>query len=188
MASKRRRRLEHRGRPRQAKARRRETTRAGRSSAPDKGTPQLRHRKRQATGGREDLEATPIATLFGYGLIDATQHDTLARIGEGLRRLAQSLGPKTDSVTGLWQALTGAATSAQGRVPDAVRPGADHARHVVARLTRKLNGSYTLVMELAANRAPSLVMHALEGRLTAADHGDLALLRSNLDRVAGRGR
>jgi hypothetical protein len=181
----RRRRLDRRGRPRPAKAKRRQTTVSGRQSELDKGTAQLRRKKRLTTT-REDLEISPIAALFGRGLLDATQHDTLARIAEGLRQLARNLGPKTDGVAGLWQALTGAATSAQGRVPDAVRFGADHARYVVTRLLRRLDGSRELVLRLSENRPTPLVIRALESRLTRADEIDLDRLRHDLDRVAGR--
>lgn len=143
-------RLERRGRPRKIGAKRRQTTRAGREGEPDRGTAQLRRKKRRATT-REDLELTSVAVLFGRGLIDATQHDTLALIAGSLRRLAQNLGPKPDAVAGLWSALTGAATGSQGRVPDAARSGADHARLVVSRLLRRLNGSRELVLDLAEN-------------------------------------
>lgn len=187
MASKRRRRLERRGRPRQAKARRRETTAAGRQGEPDKGTSELRRRKRLATT-REDLEISPVAVLFGHGLIDAQQYDTLDQIADWLRRLARNLGPKTNAVAGLWAALIGAATSAQGSVPVAVGPAADHSRYVLGRLLRRLDGSRGLVLELAENRTPPLVIRALENRLTRADEIALDRLRYGLDRVAGRRR
>jgi hypothetical protein len=96
-----RRQLARRGRPRKIGAKRRATTVAGRSSEPDKGTRELRRRKRRATT-REDLEISPIAVLFGRGLLDSTQYDTLALVADWLRRLAWNLGPKTHAVAGLW--------------------------------------------------------------------------------------
>jgi hypothetical protein len=144
----------------------------------------LRRRKRRATT-REDLEISPVAVLFGRGLLDATQYDTPGQVAEWLRRLAHNLGPRSDSVGGLWAALTGAAISAQGSVPVAVGPAANHARYVLGRMLRRLDGSRDLVLQLAEDMIPPLVVHALEDRLTAADHGDLALSRRSLDRVAG---
>jgi len=104
-------RLERRGRPHQAKAKRRQTTPAGLQGEPDQGTAQLRRRKRRATT-REDLEISPVAVLFGRGLLDATQYDTPGQVAEWLRRLAHNLGPRSDSVGGFWAALTGAAIRA----------------------------------------------------------------------------
>jgi len=187
MASKRPRRLDRRGRPRQAKAKRRETTRAGRQGEPDKGTSQLRRKKRQATT-QENLELSPIAVLFGHGLIDAKQYDTLGQIVDWLRRLARNFGPKPDAVAGLWAALTGAASSAHGIVPASVGPAADQSRCVLGRLLRRLNGSRELVLDLAENRPIRLVMRVLEDRLTRADEIALDQLRHDLDRVAGRRR
>jgi hypothetical protein len=72
----RRRRLERRGRPRQAKAKRRQTTVAGRQVEADKGTAQLRRKKRRATG-HEDLELDGAAVLFASGHLDREQYDAL---------------------------------------------------------------------------------------------------------------
>jgi hypothetical protein len=185
MTRSRRRRLERRGRPRKAAAKRRETTAAARRGEPDRGTAQLRRRKRQATT-REDLEVSPIAVLFGRGLIDATQYDTLGQVADWLRRLARNLGPKSDAVAGLWAALTGAAISAQGNVPVAVGPAADHSRYMLRRMLRRLDGSRELVLQLAESRPAPLVIRALEGRITRADEIALDRLRHDLDRVAGR--
>jgi hypothetical protein len=181
----RRRRLDKRGRPRQARAKRRETTAAGRQSEPDKGTRELRRKKRRATT-REDLEVTPIAALFGHGLLDATQQNTLAQIADWMRQLARNLGPKPEAVAGFWGALTGAAISAQGSVPASVGPGADYARYVLRRMLRRLDGSRELVLQLAANRPVPLVMRAIENRLGRANEIALDLLRRDLDRVARR--
>lgn len=185
MTSKRRRRLDRRGRPRQAKAKRRETTRTGRQGEPDRGTAQLRRKKRLATT-REDLEISPIAALFRHGLIDAAQYDALASVADWLLRLAHNLGPKSDGVAGLWAALTGAAVRSPGSVPVSVGPASDHAWYVLGRLLRRLDGSRDLVLQLAENRMPPLVIRVLESRLTRADKIVLERLRRGLDRVAGR--
>ena len=150
------------------------------------GTSELRARKRLATT-REDLEISPIEALFGRGLIDHNQYDTLSAVAEWLRRLAHNLGPKSDGVAGLWQALTGAATRSPGSVPVSVGPAADHARYVLGRMLRRLDGSRELVVALAENRPAPLVLHAVQSRLTAADEAELDRLRAGLDRVAGRG-
>jgi hypothetical protein len=62
----RRRRFERRGRPRLANAKRRQTTVAGRRGVPviDRGTNELRSRKRRLTT-REDLEVNAVGILYG---------------------------------------------------------------------------------------------------------------------------
>jgi hypothetical protein len=86
-----RRRRDRRGRPRQANARRRATTLAGRAAPPDEGTPQLRRRKIRATS-RPDLEIDSIGVLFGRGHLDAQQYDALGLISAWLRRAALAWG------------------------------------------------------------------------------------------------
>ena len=72
-------RRDRRGRPRQAQAKRRQTTVAGRRGEPDTGTAELR--RRRATG-REDLELTGGAVLFAHDHLDRQQYDTLAGCGK----------------------------------------------------------------------------------------------------------
>lgn len=96
------------------------------------------------------------------------------------------LGPKSDGVAGLWQALTGAAIRSPGSMPVAVGPVADHARYVLGRMLRRLDGSRDLILQLAEGRIPPLVIRAIENRLTRADAIALDRLRHGLDRVAGR--
>jgi hypothetical protein len=106
----RRRRLERRGRPRKADARRRQTTVAGRAPPPDLGSPELVGRKRAVTG-RTDLEINSAAVLYGHDHLDRAQYDTLGRITELLQRVARAWGGRDGNVTGLWEAITGALTS-----------------------------------------------------------------------------
>jgi hypothetical protein len=61
-------------------------------------------------------------------------------------------------------------------VPD----GADAARF---RWRGRLNGSRELVTDLAERRMPPLVLHVLDGALTARDQAALAALRDGLDRM-----
>jgi hypothetical protein len=82
--------------------------------------------------------------------------------------------------------LTGAAISAHGNVPGSVGPAADRARYVLGKMLRRLDGSRDLILRLAENRPPPLVIWALESRLTRADEIALDRLRDDLDRVAGR--
>jgi hypothetical protein len=87
----RRRRLERRGRPKKANARRRATTVAGRRAPDDLGTNELRAKKRAVTR-YENLEINPSAALFGHGAIDAMQFETLALLSLWLRTLARAWG------------------------------------------------------------------------------------------------
>jgi hypothetical protein len=181
----RRRRLERRGRPRKADARRRATTVAGRAPPPDLGTDQLRIRKRAATS-REDLEINGAAVLFGHDLLDRAQYDTLGRITELLQRVARAWGGRDGNVKGLWEAITGALTST-GFAPNPVDDGgyslADGARRRLEQVCRRLDGSRELVIELAEGKAPEIVVHVLERRLTVADAVTLERLRQGLDDI-----
>jgi hypothetical protein len=80
-----------RGRPKLANAKRRATTVRGRMPDPDTGSAALRARKRHVTG-REDLELTAVSVLFGHGLIDRPQHDSLAEITLWLETMARAWG------------------------------------------------------------------------------------------------
>jgi len=62
----------HGGRKHNPNARRHQTTRAGRRSERDLGTPPLREKKR-ATTGREDVAMTPAGVLYGHGHLDSAQ-------------------------------------------------------------------------------------------------------------------
>ena len=108
-----------RGRPRRANAKRRQTTVAGRRGEADTGTEELRRRKRRVTG-REDLELTGAAVLFGHDLLDRQQFDTLGLITGLLQRLAVGWGG-TGGVSGLWLSITGALV----RTGYAPMPGTD---------------------------------------------------------------
>jgi hypothetical protein len=180
------RRRDRRGRPRQANARRRATTVAGRAPPPDLGTALLRARKRAATG-REDLEINSAAVLFGHDHLDRAQYDTLGRITELLQRATRAWGGRDGNVTGLWEAITGALTST-GFVPNPpVGEGgwslADGARRRLEQVCRRLDGSRALVIELAEGRIPEIVVHVIERRLTVADAAALERLRQGLDDI-----
>ena len=178
-----------RGRPYNPHARRHKTTRRGRRGLPelvDPGSPQLRRKKRRATG-REDLELTGAAVLFGHGLLDELQHDMLAQVTLWLQCLARSLGPHSFGVDGLWTAIAGAGIGTTSvTTPVAVGEGAAHARYVLDKMLRRLDGSRDLVVELAEGRVPDIVVRVIEHRLTPADNVVLDQLRAGLDRLSGR--
>jgi hypothetical protein len=182
------RRRDRRGRPRQAQARRRATTVAGRAAPPDEGTPQLRRRKIQATS-RPDLEIDSVGVLFGRGHLDAHQYDALGLISTWLRRAARAWGGKDGSCEGLWHAITGALVST-GFAPVPASGGnfglGDQARRALQRACRTLDGSRRLIIGLAEGGAPPLVLHVLEGKVTPADKIELDRLRFGLDALAGR--
>jgi hypothetical protein len=179
-----------RGRPRKLHgAKRRQSTREGRRTGydpVDTGSPLLRRHKRRLTGD-ETIELSAAGILLGHGCIDRVQYDTLGNITLWLQRLARSLGPHGIGVDGLWASITGALVAIPGVVvPSAVGEGADHARYVLGRTLRQLDGSRDLVVALAENRTPDIVVRAVENRLTAADEAALDRLRAGLDVIGGR--
>jgi hypothetical protein len=63
--------------------------------------------------------------------------------------------------------------------------GDQGARHTLERTLRRLDGSRGLVLELAAEGSPPLiVVRAAEGRLTRRDAVQLELLRKGLDGIS----
>src|SRR5215831_15260777 len=171
-------------RPYNPNARRHRTDRAGRRGEVDRGSEQLRSNKRLLTS-REDLPLDPAGVLLGQELIDHQQYSTLSLITEWLQRQARAWGGKDGSVHGLWNTILAAltpTTSAPGYVP----PGADNARCRLARALQRLDGSRTLVTEIAEGRIPPLIVRAVERCLTKEDEADLDRLRQGLDRLTGR--
>jgi hypothetical protein len=63
---------------------------------------------------------------------------------------------------------------------------ADAARRRLARALSQLDGSRRLVIDLAENRVPDLVVHVINRKLTGEDEAELAKLRLGLDRIGGR--
>jgi hypothetical protein len=176
----------HRGAPRKADAKRRRTTVLGRAPEVDRGTVQLRSRKRRIAAGREDLEINGASVLFAYDHLDRQQFDTLGTITLLLQRAARAWGGRDGSLNGLWSALLAAASS-QGFVPIPVGDSgfslADQARRRLERLCRKLNGSRDLVITLAEGRTPDIIVRVLDRTLTAADTEALERLRRGLDDI-----
>jgi hypothetical protein len=186
-----RRRIDRRGRPRKAGARRRATTLAGRAPPLDLGTDELRRRKRHIAAGREDLELNGAGVLLAYEHLNRQKFDTLGTITQMLQRVARAWGGRDGNVTGLWMAIT-SALIATGYAPTPVGDGgfglADGARRRLQRVCRSLDGSRALVIELAEGKVPELVLHVLDHALTRADTAALERLRQSLDDIAGERR
>jgi hypothetical protein len=49
-----------------------------------------------------------------------------------------------------------------------------------------MRGSRALIVALAENQVPPLVLHVLEGQITPADEAELVRLRLGLDHLAAR--
>jgi hypothetical protein len=95
--------------------------------------------------------------------------------------IARAWGGSQGSVAGLWGGIL--ATLSRGRTVGVVPDGADAARLRLAKALGRLNGSRALVIALAEGRVPPLVVHVLDGALTARDQDELARLRDGLDRM-----
>jgi hypothetical protein len=86
------------------------------------------------------------------------------------------------SVAGLWAAVLGAATGGRRAVPAILGDAGARAR--LARICARLDGSRTLVLQLAAeNRTPAVVARAATHRLTPGDQAQLERLRTGLDSI-----
>lgn len=94
----------HRGRPRQAEARRRATTRAGRAPKPDLGTLELRL-LRQRLNGRIDLPADPLVALLARDLIDLPQYSAARRYAYLVARARHGWGLSDGSVADLYRRM-----------------------------------------------------------------------------------
>jgi hypothetical protein len=175
-----------RGRPSQANARRRATTLAGRRAPDDTGTSELRARKMRATT-RDNLEISGAGVLLGRDLIDLEQYNVLTTITLWIERLMRGWAG-LGGVTGLWYSITGAAVPTAFFRPtnDPASGLADGARRQLERALRRLDGSRDLVVALADNRVPPLVLRVLDGKLNRADKVELERVRLGLDHIAGR--
>jgi hypothetical protein len=94
----------HRGRPRQAEARRRATTRAGRAPKPDLGTAELRL-LRQRLNGRIDLPADPLGALLARQLIELPQYSAARRYAYLVARARAGWGLSEGSVADLYRRM-----------------------------------------------------------------------------------
>jgi hypothetical protein len=179
-------RRDKRGTPRNALAKRRQTTLAGRRAPDDLGTSELRRAKIRATT-RSDIEINGGGVLYGRGHLDAQQFDTLATVVLWLQRLQRGWAG-AGGCHALWLTILGAAVpTGFVRPENAIASGlADNARRQLVRALRQLDGSRSLVVSLAEGQAPPIVLRAFEDRLTTPDKIELERLRFGLDALAGR--
>jgi hypothetical protein len=185
------RRKAHRGAPRKADAKRRRTTVLGRTPEVDRGTAQLRSRKRRIAAGREDLEINGASVLFAYDHLDRQQFDTLGTVTELLQRMARAWGGRDGSLNGLWSAILAASSSASfvpAPVADGKSSPSDSARGRLERLCRRLDGSRDLVIKLASGAVPQIILRVLNHALTQEDAAALEHLRQGLDAIHGAPR
>jgi hypothetical protein len=96
--------LGHRGRPRKANARRRQTTKAGRSPPPDFGTSQLRKHK-LVLAGSVIAEADCLSVLYGRKLIDEAAFRARRRYAFLTALARRGWGLQEGSVNDLWRRL-----------------------------------------------------------------------------------
>jgi hypothetical protein len=95
-----------RGRPKQAQARRRATTRNGRQAPPDHGTPELLALRRTLNVGRIDLPTDSLAALFSRGFVSQEAYNA-GRVFAALTRIVRcGLGLHDASVERLWRMVT----------------------------------------------------------------------------------
>src|SRR4051794_34681843 len=127
------------GRKHDPNARRHATTRRGRRGEDDRdyGSAWLRAKKLRTTS-RDDIELTAAGVLFGRGLIDRYQYDTLGQISRLLQQISRSFG-RDASPAGLWAALLAAGS----RTPPGALAivGDQGARRALERTLRRLDGS-----------------------------------------------
>ena len=170
-------------------ARRRHTTRAGRRGAflpPDRGSSQLRAKKRRITGS-EAVELTAAGILFGHGYLDNAQYSALGYVTHLLQKIARGFG-RGASPAGVWSAIVAAASRTTPGMPDIA--GDFGARRALEHTLRRLDGSRDLVLELASEGAlPPICVRAAERSLTPRDLVRIELLKKALDGISlPRGR
>jgi hypothetical protein len=130
-------RRDRRGRPRNALAKRRQTTLAGRRGEPviDHGTEELQRQRRLATT-RADLPNDLLGVLYGRGLLEGPQYAAGRDLGELVRLVRLGYGLTEASPAGAWRNILTAAHA--GQLVDHAYAGAERARRVLARLRREL--------------------------------------------------
>jgi hypothetical protein len=172
----RRRRLERRGRPRKANAKRRQTTTAGRRAPDDHGSPELAARKRRvANGSAEPVELRDVSgILCAHHLIEAEELATLRLLAQWLRALALAHHIGQAPPGGLWSALTSGAGFTGWFVPPAGSArGADRAAFRLAELFQHF-------AELRALDQLALVLRVALAEGYPADQEALAELRAGV--------
>jgi hypothetical protein len=130
----------HRGRPRQAQARRRATTRVGRAPPPDLGTKEVR-RLRQILNGRIDLPADPLAVLYSRELIGEASYAAGRRFGALIAISRRGWNLQEASVNDLWRRMVAGTSGGVGiPVTSSSNPADDSIPSSVDQLRRRLEG------------------------------------------------
>jgi hypothetical protein len=146
-----------RGRPREANARRRATTLAGRRPLVDFGSPELVARKRAVSNGSAAaVELIDYADILAVNdLLDREELVALRLVARWLVQLRRALNLPTASPHGLWAALASGQRAGQWAPPATV--GGDRALLKLTELhllfTRQLE-VLGLIVRLAAGEAP----------------------------------
>jgi hypothetical protein len=160
-----------RGRPSNPKARRHQTTRAGRRGEFDEGTRELRRQRRRATG-TPDLPADALGVLLGHGVITLAEYHAGRDVAELLEVARRALGLSNGGVHSVWLAILAGGRIGAGRSAASV----EWALRILNRLNAKIGDPL----------AAALVFAVAEGRLplTLGVPSGVARLREGLDRVA----
>jgi hypothetical protein len=146
-------RRERRGRPRNANAKPRPTTLAGREPAPDYGTAELRRHRLAATGSI-DLPADVLGALHGRGILDREEYATGLEFAALVALVRRALGLNEASAAGTWRNIL-SATPGGHAVLNAHYPGAERARHALSRFRRALGVSlFRAIADAADNIWP----------------------------------
>jgi hypothetical protein len=169
-----------RGRPRLATARRRATTRAGRRSPEDLGSPELIKRKaRVANGSAVPVELVDTAgILLAHHLIEPEELLILRLVASWLRQLRVAFGLPAGSPGGLWAAITtGQRGGGWAATLSAIsKGGGDRALFRLAEL-------YEHFAELGQLERLALVMQIAAGEARPTNAHALAELRAGLQTV-----
>jgi hypothetical protein len=168
-----------RGRRYNPDARRHQTDRAGRRGDVDTGSPWLVARKLQILG-RTDLELSAASLLHARGHLDRVEYDTLSFVAVLLGRIARAFG-RGYSVHALWSGLLAAGSAPTSFVLPII--GDSGARRQISAIVAKLNGSRSMVIDLAEGKAPPIALRAASGHLRPADYVALEELRQGLREI-----
>jgi hypothetical protein len=165
-------RRDRRGRPRKVDAKRRATTVAGRASAPDYGTEELRRHRLDITGST-DLPADVLGALHGRGILDRAEYATGIEFAALVALVRRALGLNEASAAGTWRNILSATPGGHAAV-DAHYPGAERARRALARFRRALGASlWRAIADAADNVWPGA--DDAEGWITDLRHALLYL-------------
>jgi hypothetical protein len=114
------------------------------------------------------------------GLAGQVDHLKLDGVGALLQRAAMSFGVPV-SPARLWRALLAAGSRAANYTVPNISDGGSRRR--LERICRELNGVSSLVLDIAEQKVPPIVVRAALGEMVAADYVTLQELRDGLRNV-----